>query len=211
MGEPLIPGLLGEQVNERTIHSARPARGRTGATISQQIAALLACRGLRGTFKDWEMSQVTDDSVGAASLRTDWYIPVHLSPFGSQLWVGLWLFAEEGGSAPSMTVSLEDTAAGVIDAGFTASQANGYLPTSPQLLAGLLEFGAPGLGPFDPVGVTGGRDRFWHPPHVEGSGATPRLLDASTYEGQLVMVRIQTTGVRLYGGTVVEAYRSRVG
>lgn len=199
MTEPYIGGLLSEAVGVGGVKSARPVYGRIAATFATQLGTLAGYRGLRLTTKSFELSRAAQDGVGSG-MRSDWYVPVALGPFGAQLWLGVWLYAEEGSAAAVLTLSTQTLAGAVIDGGYTVSSANGHLPTSGVVV----------IVGSNTAGAMADNDRFWSTPwRLDGGG--PRLLDVAGHEGTTVLVRMQTTATRIYGVTALQAYRERVG
>ena len=188
MGTPLIPGIVGESVQVETIHSARPAHGRTMATFAQQEAALAGYRGMRWVASHTELANNSNDGIGAGTLRTTWYAPMLLGPIGTQLWIGLWLYAEEASSAATACTSRRN------------GRTDRYLPEQPALSGH-----QPGKG------AGHSRDIFVHVPWLESTGSRPRLLNVSAERGKVVIMKFVTTNVRIYTIMGLQAYKSRTG
>lgn len=203
MGSPHIGGVFGDLVATGAIKSARPVYGRTAQALGMQMGTILGYRGMRLAPKNFELSQLTDDGLGA-SMRSDWYVPIALSPLGAYLWLGIWLYAEEATAAPAVAISAQTMGGAVIDAGYTISAANGHLPVTSQAA------GTVGATFIPTAAATVDRDRFWSSPWRE-TGSGPRLLDVSGYEGTDILVRLQTTSTRIYQVQPMEAYRERAG
>ena len=188
----------------RALNSGRPGSGRSMAALYAALMQGLGFDWLRFAtmpvqIGDWR----TADTGAASSISSTHYLRFTPSPLAQYVWVGLQ--CARGLGAASAVLSIETVGGVVVDSGFTLS---GEIPRSG--LRNSIVFD-PVAGAFYPSdGGLIAADVFAHSGWAIGNGATARLLDVGTRQGQALVLKLVVSGVRPYALSLVEAYRRNV-